>query len=291
MKNFRLVAGVAVASSLALFSGTVFAQTFEVPANDGYVTDAANIIDDADQSALTQTITAYKEQTSNEIAIVTIQSLGGMAIEEAGLAIGRKWGVGSTKNNGILILVAYAEHDVRIDVGYGLEGAVPDLVAKGIIETDLVPAFREGEFGTGLLAAVQSLEKHIGGEYTAERYTDTSGEEGPLPFLFFFGFILLQWLFAILGRTKSWWLGGVFGGVAGIVLIAVFGWWLSLPVLVPLGLLLDYVVSKNFSQRGKTRWWAGGGFGPGGFGGGRGGGGFGGFGGGSFGGGGASGKW
>jgi hypothetical protein len=84
----------------------------------------------------------------------------------------------------------------------------------------------------------------------------------------------------------------VFGAVAGIILVVLFSWWISIPVLVILGLFLDFVVSRNYKKRGPTKWWAGGGWGPGGggFGGGSGGG-FGGFGGGSFGGGGASGRW
>ena len=111
--------------------------------------------------------------------------------------------------------------------------------------------------------------------------------------LFFIGLIILQWMIAILGRTKSWWLGGVLGGIGGIVLAVVLSWWLTIPAFILFGLLLDYLVSKNYKARGTTQWWAGGNWGPGSRGGGGGFGGFGGggFGGGSFGGGGASGRW
>jgi uncharacterized protein len=234
----------------------------------------------------------YQKQTTNEIAIVILPNLGGYAIEEAALEIGRKWGVGSVKNNGILMLVAYEEREVRIEVGYGLEGAVPDLVAKGIIDTDIVPFFREGQYAKGIEAAIDSLKKHIGNEYTADRYAKPETDSPFLGTGLIFAFVLFQWLLVILGRTKSWWLGGVFGAVAGIILVVLFSWWISIPVLVILGLFLDFVVSRNYKKRGPTKWWAGGGWGPGGggFGGGSGGG-FGGFGGGSFGGGGASGRW
>lgn len=256
------------------------------------MTDAAGILTPADDEALETILTEYRNATSNEIAIVIVPNLQGEAIEDVGLLIGRTWGVGSTKDNGILLLVSYEDRAVRIDVGYGLEGAVPDLVAKGIIETDIVPAFRDGKYADGMQSAVESLQRHIGGEYTAERYTEPSDSSGPLAFLFFFLFLFFQWIVAILGRTKSWWLGGVLGGVGGIVLAALYSFWLSIPILVFLGLLLDFIVSKTYkAHRKNSPWWAGGGWGPGSGGRGSGGGGFGGFGGGSFGGGGASGRW
>lgn len=264
---------------------------FSVPPNDGFVTDAAGILDDGDEAVLEQSLAGYKAETTNEIAVVILKSLEGEPIEDVALEIGRKWGVGSARNNGVLLLVSYEDRTVRIEVGYGLEGAVPDIVAQGIIDTDIVPHFREADYKGGIVSAVDSLKKHIGNEYTAKRYTEPA-DSGLAGFAFFAVLIGIQWLVAILGRTKSWWLGGVMGGIGGVVLAALFSWWLAIPVLIPLGLALDYLVSKNYSARGRTSWWAGGGWGPGGggrFGGG--GGGFGGFGGGSFGGGGASGRW
>ncbi len=280
-------------SSMVLFVCASMSQqalAFTVPPNDGFVTDTANILSLADRQKLADRITDYQKTTSNEIAIVIVQSLEGTTIEEAALTIARKWGVGSTKNNGILILVSYADRSVRIEVGYGLEGAVPDIVAKGIIEEDISPRFRNADYYGGLSQAIDSLQKHIGGEYTQDRYMSHAQENSPWSFIFFFGFVVFQWLLAILGRTKSWWLGGVFGAIGGIMLVAFFGWWYSIPILILLGLLLDFIVSKVYAKRGATPWWAGGGWGPGG-GGFSSGGGFGGFGGGSFGGGGASGRW
>lgn len=282
------VSAVTVLAALLLMFSTAFAA-FSIPPNDGLVTDTAGLLTQEQEQAIEQKIQDYKTATSNEIAVVILRTLESYPIENAGLEIGRKWGVGGTKNNGILLLIAYEDREVRIDVGYGLEGAVPDIVAKGIIDEDLTPHFRDGDYAGGIIAAIDALEKHIGGEYTADRYSAPQ-ESSFGVFGFFIGLILLQWLMAVLGRTKSWWLGGVLGGIGGAALAFVSGWWFAIPVLVPLGLLLDFIVSRNYSSRGTTRWWAGGGWGPGG--GGRfGGGGFGGFGGGSFGGGGASGRW
>jgi uncharacterized protein len=175
---------------------------------------------------------------------------------------------------------------VFIATGYGLEGAVPDIVAKGVIEEDMLPSFRDGDFAQGIDLGIGSLKKHIGGEYTAERYTDPG--DGPWPFLFFFGFVFFDFIAAFLGRSKSWWFGGILGGILGVVLTAMYAWWISIPGLVALGLVFDYVLSKS-GYNGRGRGGRGGGFWTGGSGGG--GGGFGGFGGGSFGGGGAGGRW
>lgn len=274
-----------------LFIPVAFAIT--VPPNDGYVTDTVSVLKPEDEQALEQKLAVYKSTTSNEIAILIVSSLEGEDIAEASVEIGREWGIGTKENdNGILILVDYEGREVMIATGYGLEGAVPDIVAKGIIEIDIVPLFRDGQYAEGLNAAVDSLMKHIGGEYTAERY-ESSGGSTFSPGLLIFIFFILQWFFAIMARTKSWWAGGIFGGIGGLILAALFSWWISIPFLVFFGLLFDYVISKNYKARGKTAWWAGGGWGPGGGGGFRGGGsgGFGGFGGGSFGGGGASGRF
>jgi uncharacterized protein len=277
-------------------------HAYEVPANDGFVTvvlpaeKRALVLPESDEEILEARLSAYREQTSNEIAILIVESLYGEAIVDVAVEAGREWGVGTEENdNGIVIVMSYDDQEVFIATGYGLEGAVPDLVAKGIIDLDVVPAFREGEYAEGLTAAVASLEKHIGGEYTAERYAESESGSIPWPFILFMGFLGIDALAAFLGRTKSWWLGGVMGALLGVVFLLAFGWWLSIPLLVVCGLLFDYVVSKLFpasNARRRSRR-GGGGFYGGGFGGrgGGGGGGFGGFSGGSFGGGGAGGRW
>ncbi|MDD5055547.1 MAG: TPM domain-containing protein [Candidatus Peribacteraceae bacterium] len=270
----------------------VVVLAFDVPANDGFVTDTAAILNPAQKQALEDELAAYRQSSSNEIAVVTVKTLGGEPIEDVALEIGRKWGIGTeSKSNGILLLIASDDREMRMEVGYGLEGAVPDIVARGIIDMDLTPAFRQGDYYGGIHAAIDSLSRHIGGEYTADRYAIPEKGGGAITYLVFFGLIVLQWLLAIMARSKSWWLGGVFGAVGGLILSLVLGWWLSMPILIVVGLLLDFAVSKGYRKRGHSAWWAGGGWGGGGGFGGRGGGGFGGFGGGSFGGGGASGRW
>ncbi len=282
------ISGAVGLFSLLLPASVAFA--FTVPPNDGFVTDTAAILTPDQQNQLETSLNEYRKSTSNEIAILLVQTLGGDDITDVGLQVGRAWGVGAKeKNNGVIIVVALQERSVTIQPGYGLEGAVPDIVAKGIIDEDMAPHFRSGEYFQGLQAAVDSLQKHIAGEYTADRYAQRG--IGFFPGLLFVLFLGLNFLGSLLSRTSSWWLGGVIGGVLGVVLTALYGWWLCIPLLVLLGLLFDYIVSR-MPRRPRGRGGPFGGIGGGMMGGGgSSSGGFGGFGGGSFGGGGASGKW
>ncbi len=282
---------IALAVIAVLSRAPSVALAFDVPANDGFYTQTTPLLAPADEVEIERILSDIEQQTSNEIAILVVESLHDEPIEDAANAVFRTWGIGkSGHDNGILLLVASADREMRFEVGYGLEGAVPDIVAKGIIDTDLVPPFREAKYKEGFVAAIDSLKKHIAGEYTAQRYTETSSPGDFFPFVFFFFFVLMNFFAAWMARSKSWWLGGIVGGLFGIILAIVFAWWVAIPVLVGLGLLFDYIVSKHPGafQRGRRGPWGGGGFGGGS---GGGGGGFGGFGGGSSGGGGASGRW
>lgn len=274
-----LVTGV----TFALLLSAVPAFAFDVPAHVGYITDIAQILKPEEKSALEHAIDSYKTQTSNEIGILIVPSLNGEDIADTAVQVGRSWGIGGKeKDNGVLILIAINDHQLFIATGYGLEGALPDIVAKGIIETDMLPAFREQKYFDGIAAGINSIEKHIGGEYSADRY-GSSDDGSAWGNVFVFFLIMLQLLGAFLGRTKSWWLGGVLGAVSGIVLGAVFGWWMWVPLLAVFGLVFDYIVSKFPGGRGGF-FTGGGRFGGGSSGGGS-------FGGGSFGGGGAGGHW
>jgi len=267
------------------------AYAFEIPLNDGFVTDTASVLSSSEEQQLEDLLKAYRDETSNEIAILIVPSLQGEVAADIAVEVGREWRVGTAENdNGILMLVSYEDREIFIATGYGLEGAVPDLVAKGIIEEDILPHFREGQYFEGVLAGTESLKKHIGGEYTAERYQHADVSALPWEILLFIGFILFEALAAFFGRSRSWWLGGILGVIAGLVLTFLFTWWLSVPVLALIGLLFDYFASRFYTPAQRRRsgrhrgFWTGGGRGGSG-------GGFGGFSGGSFGGGGAGGRW
>lgn len=284
----RCIALSSIALILAFAPLTSLA--FDVPPNDGFVTDTVGILKPEEKVQLQQMLLEEKQRTSNEIAVVIVPTLGDESIADAAVAIGRAWGVGGKQNNnGILLLIAYEDHKLFIATGYGLEGAVPDIVAKGIIEQEISPHFKNGEYFAGIQAGVLALEKHISGEYKPERYSAQEEGWSLFPFLLFFVFIVFGWCAALFARTKSWWLGGIVGGVLGALYTFLFSFWYSIPILVALGLLFDYLLSRGTiaARSGHGGFFGGGRSGRGGFGGGGGGG----FGGGSFGGGGAGGSW
>ena len=246
------------------FSVGVYAQTDVVPKKpslaEGLVVDQTNTLTPEQQATLRQKLIAYDNSTSNQIAIVIIQSLKGNSIEDVALQIGRDWGVGgqAEKDNGVVILVAKDDHKMRIEVGYGLEGAVTDYVASSIIQNTLTPNFKEGNYYRGLTEAVDEIIKAAEGRYTApEGY----GKKGGI---------------------KKW-----------QIILAIIFIWIILSVIGRGGRGGGGVVSRRgYSNWGGPIWWGGGGHSSGGGGwSGGGGGGFGGFGGGSFGGGGSSGSW
>lgn len=279
--------GLVLTAGFFLFIAPFTLQAAEVPPNDGFVTDMTGVLNDEQEAEIERILGDYQKETSNEIAILIIPALSGSTMSDLAVETGRKWGVGTKENdNGILMILSYADREIHIATGYGLEGAVPDIVAKGIIEQEMIPHFRDGDYHAGFLAGIDALKKHIGGEYTAERY-DTTEDSGGFAWILFVFFLMMNALGAFLGRSKSWWLGGMLGFIFGIVLTILFSWWISIPILTVLGLIFDYIISKGGGGRGGRFGGMGGGFG--GSSGSRGG--FGGFGGGSFGGGGASGKW
>lgn len=289
----RVLRALVVALALVLAPGIASAQALpETPA--GYVTDAAHVLSDTTRASLEARLGALDASTTEQVAVVTVPDLGGDYIEHYAAQLFEKWGIGRAKeDNGVLLLVAVEDRQLRIEVGYGLEGALPDSVANAIIQDDMVPLLKQGDYDGAVQKGVDSIVAAIDGEYAA------SGQEAQSSIdpwaATVFGIIAIQWLAAILGRSKSWWLGGVLGGIGGLVLSSIFGWWLLggaalTLVLIVFGFLFDFLVSRSFTdamRSGSTPpWWTGGG----GIGGSRSGG-FGGFGGGMSGGGGASGRW
>lgn len=223
--------------------------------------DAAGVLSAEQVAILEQKLVALDDSTSNQIAVVLIKTLDGAAIEDYAQKLFREWGIGNKKtNNGVLIIAAIDDRKMWITVGYGLEGAIPDITASSIYRNEMVPAFKEQNYYRGIDNAINALTKAAVGEYKVKREKAPSGGKGGSIFTFL---VILFVVLMIVGRGGGSGGGGMMsrrgaGNIAEALL------WSSL-----LG---------------------GGNRGGGGFGGG-GGGGFGGFGGGSSGGGGAGGGW
>lgn len=258
----------------------------------GFVNDFAGILTDQQKNELESQLTNFEQQTGNEISVATIPSLDGDTIENFAVRLFADWGIGKkNKDNGLLILVAPNEREVRIEVGYGLEGDITDAQSYWIIQNTILPAFRNNDYYSGISGAVHTITDALAkGSNIPSATSDTSPNLPAGEWLAFVLFIPL-WLASILGRSKSWWAGGVLGGIIGVIIGFIKGFVIagivSIGILVPLGLLFDFIVSRSYKRArasGVYPWWIGGR-------GGSGGGGFGGFGGGRSGGGGASGRW
>ncbi len=218
------------------------------------VNDFAGVLNSEEINQLEKKLLLYEDSTSNQFAIVIENSLEGEDDFEYSRRIADEWGIGSKeKRNGVLIFIALQERKIRIQVGYGLEGAIPDAIARRIIETRIKPAFKANAFFEGFDTATDDLMKAAAGEYKADAKKN-SKRKSNIPFVLIIIVIII--IISFFGKGGGGRRNRGFGGS-----------------------LLGLPFGGTFS---------GGGFSGGG---GSGGGGFGGFGGGSFGGGGAGGSW
>jgi uncharacterized protein len=132
------------------------------PALTGRVVDEANILSSATKAELTDKLAALEQKTSRQMVVVTLPSLQGYEISDYGYQLGRAWGVGQKGiNNGLLFIVAPNEHKTRIEVGYGLEPIVTDAFSSVVIQTQVLPRFRQGDFNGGVQAGVDALIQQL----------------------------------------------------------------------------------------------------------------------------------
>jgi uncharacterized protein len=278
-----------VALLLCLFSLAASAEV-AVPPLSARVTDLTGTLSAEQRAGIEQKLAALETSKGSQIAVLLLPSTQPETIEQYGIRVAEAWQLGRKGvDDGALLLVAKDDRALRIEVGYGLEGVIPDAVAKRVIEEIILPRFKQGDFAGGIEAGVDSLIKLVEGEPlpepAARRAAGLNLLEEALPLAMLFIFVVGGLLRAIFGR---------FLGASAAGGIAFFGAWLLLGSLV-IGLIIAFVVflitlggSGRFGHLGGRFGHLGGGFG------GRGGGGFGGGfsgGGGGFGGGGASGRW
>jgi uncharacterized protein len=230
-----------------------------VPALRGRVNDYAQILTPEQSNALDAQLARLEQDTGHQVAVLTLPSLDGEDIEGFSIRVAENWKIGKKGfDNGVILIVAVNDRKLRLEVGYGLEGILPDLTANRIIRDYIVPLFRSGDFAAGIISGINAVEKVIRKEPLPETARkQAQGRGSSLNFI-----VMLVITFAILGLF----------GFSSAANRRSNGMW-----------------ATGSRRRGPTFWGGTGGFGGGGFGGG-GGGGFSG-GGGSFGGGGSSGSW
>lgn len=254
--------------TLILVSGQLFAQgKFDAKSllkprtgKPELVNDFAGILTADQRSALEQKLVRFDDSSSSQIAVVIIPELSGYDVSDYNVKLGRAWGVGGKEfNNGVVLLISIADRKLNIATGYGMEGALPDVLCKQIIDNEIVPRFKGQDYYRGIDQGVDAIIKATKGEYKAPAgYSKRKKKSGLVQIIF----IVIVVIFFIIASS---------GGGGGGSFMSRRGYrGINGPIIFPGG-----------------GWFSSGGGGSGG----GGGGGFGGFGGGSFGGGGASGSW
>ncbi|MBQ7158437.1 MAG: TPM domain-containing protein [Treponema sp.] len=269
--NFGGLFGMKKAISvIGLFLSATFLFAAKIPALTSPVMDTAGVVDAKTEAELNKYLMAVSEQTGVQVAVLTVPNLGGESIEEYSMAVAEKWQLGQKKeDNGVLLTVAMAEHALRIEVGYGLEGLLTDTKCGLIIRNGITPQFKDGDYTQGIVNGVLQIVRVAtnGAEIATDLQTDED-EGSDLAD----GFVVAWFIFIVLMMITT---------RAGLGPLGLY-WWLSLLTGTPFVRRYPKTTHHSGSFHGS--------FGGGSFHSGFGGGGFHG-GGGGFGGGGASGKW
>lgn len=218
MSYLRRALSVLIVAFLGI-TGAHAALSF--PPLTGRVVDDAGVLSGSAKDKLTAYLAEHEQQKGNQVVVVTLKDLGGTDIADYGYQLGRAWGIGQKgKNNGVLIIVAPKEHQTRIEVGYGLEGDLTDAQSKLIIENLMLPAFRKGDYDTGVIDGTVNVLRTLGGNPTGAesipqpKAPDDGSPLGGIPFILIIIFLVVfgrhLWPLLLLGG-----LGGGRGGWGG----------------------------------------------------------------------------
>ncbi len=277
----RLLAGLGLALTLG-FSGLASAQV-AVPPLAGHVTDLTATLTPAQKESLEQTLAAFEARKGSQLAVLLLPTTAPEGIDQYALRVAEQWKIGRAKvDDGAILVVAKDDRTLRLEVGYGLEGALSDIVSKRIISDTIVPRFKQGDYFGGIDAGVAQIIRVVDGE--ALPSPPSQRTQGPDDLRQMFPFLLIVVL--VVGGVLRNTIGKLAGSVVTGALVGVLAWFLLGAVLLAVlaGLVATVVtllgggaVLRGIGGMGGGR----GGFGGGGF---RGGGG-------GFGGGGASGRW
>lgn len=206
-------------STLLLSLSLQAAPTF--PPLSGRVVDTAGILDQPTVTHLSERLAAHENATGNQVVIAIVKGLQGYEIRDYGYQLGRAWAVGQKdKNNGVVLLIAPKERKVAIEVGYGLEGQLTDAISHNIIQTQILPQFKQGDYPQGIALGTIAIIEALGGRYKMAQTTraNKSNNSQLLPLLFFFACVSA---FRFInggrrfGRRRGFRRGLLIGGLAG----------------------------------------------------------------------------
>ena len=223
-----------------------------LPSPTGRVNDFADVLDPSVELELDRLLDDLETRTSSEVAVAVVRSLDGMSVEEYANRLFRAWGIGQARqDNVVLVLVAPNEREIRIEVGYGLEGILPDGLAGEIIRDQFLPRFRENDYAGGVRAGVRRVVEIVERQQvlTPEelaRFNESSQNQPSMWFVIPFLGLFVTIGFFMIGvgvRTKTGFpllFGGMFGGMPMLMSMA-FAGLLGLAVLIPLASLMALV--------------------------------------------------
>jgi uncharacterized protein len=244
-----------------LAAGVVFAQA-SLPKPTGRVNDFAELLSAPAREALEQRLQDVESKTSSEIAVATVKSLDGMSVDEYANRLFKEWGVGQAKtDNGVLILVAPNEREMRIEVGYGLEGVLPDGLAGEIRDAQFLPRFRDNDYAGGITAGVNRIadiveKNQVLTPEELARFNNSSSSDVPVFILVpFLGIFVAIGSFMVgLGlRTKTAFpilFGGFFSGLPMLMALLVM-FTVTLYTLAPFWLVM---ATLGYRLGGRDKW-------------------------------------
>jgi uncharacterized protein len=231
----KFIPGFFIFALLLIFPFLSQADDITFPNYRGYTNDFAAILDTKTVAAIDSICRQVEEKTTAQIAVVTVTTTSPLVLEEYAVRLFKKWGIGlKDKDNGLLILMAVNDKKVRIETGYGLEGALPDALCSQIVYQVMVPAFKQGDFQTGLILGTAAVAELIAKEHNVGLIL---GQDMPRPavqkkknragkalvylilFILMFGMrsgLLFFWILGPTGRRRGgYWHGAGIGGSSG----------------------------------------------------------------------------
>jgi uncharacterized protein len=170
-----------------------------------YVSDFADLLSPSQIQQLEKQLSDIEREGSSQVLVVTVPDLQDLPIEDYAVRLAEKWKPGHRgRDNGVILLVAPKDRKMRIEVGYGLEGVLTDALSKNIITTRIAPAFRQGDFFSGIQAGIQSIAQVVAGEYEPLPSSESSGRGRVPVFLLIFFFFLFIILSRAMSRARSY---------------------------------------------------------------------------------------
>ena len=226
MRNHVSLRRAAAILTFLLLAASAVAQS--IPRPQGFVNDFAGVISSSDEEAMRGIAEEVQQKTGAEIAVVTVDTYSPFgSIEQFGIALAEEWGVGGADDSGVILMVAISERDLRMEVGFGLEGAIPDGRAGAVLDDFVVPDLRNNNYGAGLTNGVAAVAAIIADEYgvtltgagpqPVQRSEDSFDVGNLIYFIFviiFFGGRWFFWPLLFAGRRRGFF-GGGFGSSGG----------------------------------------------------------------------------